>query len=143
GQRKRRCASLAAGHTVALPGPFGWVAIKWKYFFAAVLATRQNETPFVGAVATGMPRDSVAISSLFGTKKSPVATRAFVATTLVVPPSGGFQYDVYVGPFEHRRLVSLGHGLDDANPYGWSIFRPIIHPLSLFVLRVLFWMHDA
>jgi len=141
--QKKPFASIDPGQTVALAGPFEWVAIKSKYFFAAVLATRQNETPFVGAVATGMSRDSVAITSLFGTKKSPVATRAFVATTLVVPPSGGFQYDVYVGPFEHRRLVSLGHGLDDANPYGWSIFRPIIHPVSLFVVRVLFWMHET
>src|SRR6202008_5017700 len=112
---------LDPGQTVALTGPFEWVGIKSKYFFAAVLATRQNETPFVGAVATGMPRDSLAVSSLLGTKLTPAATSARVATTLVVRPSGGFQYDAYIGPFEHRRLVNLGHGLDDANPYCWSI----------------------
>jgi YidC/Oxa1 family membrane protein insertase len=140
--QKKAFTSLDPGQTVALAGPFEWVGIKSKYFFAAVLAARQNETPFVGVLATGMPRDSMAVSSLFGTKLTTVATRARVATTLVVPPSGGFQYDAYVGPFEHRRLVNLGHGLDDANPYGWSVFRPIIHPVSLFVVQVLFWMHE-
>jgi YidC/Oxa1 family membrane protein insertase len=36
----------------------------------------------------------------------------------------------------------MGHDLDDANPYGWSLFRPIIRPVSLFVTSILIWMHD-
>jgi YidC/Oxa1 family membrane protein insertase len=140
--QKQRFASLDPGERVVLNGPFEWVAVKSKYFFAAVLAPEQNARPFAGAIAVGQPRDSVPITGLFGTRRSPLATRAAVTTTIAVPPAGDFRFDVYVGPFEHRRLSQLGHGLDDANPYGWSIFRPIIHPVSVVVVHILFWMHE-
>jgi YidC/Oxa1 family membrane protein insertase len=48
---------------------------------------------------------------------------------------------VYTGPLEYRHLARVGHGLDDANPYGW-IFRPIIQPVSVFVVNILLWMHE-
>ena len=96
-----------------------------------------------GAVATGEAREQVTYGSTFGSRTTLLATRASVVTTLALPPTGAFRYDVYLGPFEHRRLDQLGHGLDDANPYGWSIFRPIIHPVSILVVRILFWMHGA
>jgi YidC/Oxa1 family membrane protein insertase len=140
--QKTTFASLDPGERAVLDGPFEWVAVKSKYFFAAVLAPEQKARPFAGAIAVGQTRDSVAVAGLFGTRRTPLATRAAVTTTLAVPPAGDFRYDVYVGPFEHRRLDRLGHGLDDANPYGWSIFRPIIHPVSLVVVRILFWMHE-
>ena len=135
-------ASLDPGERAVLGGPFEWIAIKSKYFFAAVLAPGQNERPFVGAVVTGAERSPVAVSSFFGARTAALATRAHVVTTLALPSVGTFRYDVYIGPFEHRRLADLGHGLDDANPYGWSFFRPLIHPVSLVVVKILFWMHD-
>ncbi len=141
--QKEAFASLDPGKRAVLDGPFEWVAVKSKYFFAAVLAPDQNARPFAGAVATGAPRESVTVSSLFGSRQTLLATRAGVVTTLPLPPTGAFRYDVYIGPFEHHRLDQLGHGLDDANPYGWSIFRPIIHPVSILVVRILFWMHGA
>ena len=140
--QKKTFASLDPGEKVVLDGPFEWVAVKSKYFFTAVLATEQNTRPFAGAIAVGQLRDSVPVSGMFGTRRSPFATRTAVVTTIAVPPTGDFGYDVYVGPFEHRRLARLGHGLDDANPYGWSIFRPIIHPVSIVVVHILFWMHE-
>lgn len=140
--QKQRFSSLDPGERVVLNGPFEWIAVKSKYFFAAVLAPEQNVRPFAGAIAVGQPRDSVPITGLFGTRRSPLATRAAVTTTIAVPPAGDFRFEVYVGPFEHRRLSQLGHGLDDANPYGWSIFRPIIHPVSVVVVHILFWMHE-
>jgi len=141
--QKETFASVDSGKSVVLDGPFEWVAVKSKYFFAAILAPEQNARPFAGAVATGGARELVTVNSLFGRRQTPMATRAAVLTTLPLPPSGAFRYDVYLGPFEHRRLDRLGHGLDDANPYGWSIFRPIIHPVSIVVVRILFWMHEA
>lgn len=141
--QKETFASLDSGKSAVLDGPFEWVAVKSKYFFAAILAPDQNARLFAGAVATGGPRELVTVSSLFGRRQTPMATRAAVLTTVPLPPSGTFRYDVYLGPFEHRRLDRLGHGLDDANPYGWSIFRPIIHPVSIVVVRILFWMHEA
>jgi YidC/Oxa1 family membrane protein insertase len=139
---KTTFASLDPGERAVLNGPFEWVALKSKYFFTAVMAPEQNARPFAGAVATGMPRAPVPTASLFGTRTSEFATRASVITTLALPPAGTFRFEVYTGPFEHQRLSQLGHGLDDANPYGWSIFRPIIHPVSLVVVEILFWMHD-
>jgi len=139
---KRTFASLDPGERVIVEGPFEWIALKSKYFFAAVLAPAQNERPFAGAVVTGAERIEMPVSGLLGTKNSALAIRASVITALSLPAAGAFRYDVYVGPFEHRRLASLGHGLDDANPYGWAFFRPIIHPVSLVVVRILFWMHE-
>ncbi|HET7380456.1 MAG TPA: membrane protein insertase YidC [Gaiellales bacterium] len=141
--QKEAFASIDPGKRVVMDGPFEWVGVKSKYFFAAILAPEQDARPFAGAVATGEARESVTVASLFGNRVNALATRASVVTTLVLPPTGAFRYDIYLGPFEHRRLDQLGHGLDDANPYGWSIFRPIIHPVSIFVVRVLFWMHEA
>ena len=140
--QKTTFASLDPGERAVLEGPFEWVALKSKYFFTAVLAPEQNARPFAGAVAVGMERTPVPVASLFGTRTSALATRAAVLTTLSLPPAGNFRFDVYAGPFEHQRLSQLGHGLDDANPYGWSIFRPIIHPVSLVVVSILFWMHE-
>ncbi len=140
--QKETFASLDPGERVVVEGPFEWVAVKSKYFFAAVMSPQQNTRPFAGAIVIGQPRDTMTVSGLLGTRRSPLALRAAVTTTIAVPPAGDFRYDIYVGPFEHRRLAQLGHGLDDANPYGWSIFRPIIHPVSIVVVRILFWMHD-
>lgn len=140
--QKTTFAALDPGERAVLEGPFEWVALKSKYFFTAVLAPEQNARPFAGAVAVGMERSPVPVASLFGTRTSALATRAAVLTTLSLPPAGNFRFDVYAGPFEHKRLSQLGHGLDDANPYGWSIFRPIIHPVSLVVVSILFWMHE-
>jgi YidC/Oxa1 family membrane protein insertase len=135
-------SSLDPGERKIEDGPFEWVALKSKYFFTAIMARQQGARPFAGVIATGMERTPVQVHSLFGTRTSALATRASVLTTLALPPSGTFGYELYAGPFEHQRLSHLGHGLDDANPYGWSIFRPIIHPVSLAVVNILGWMHD-
>ncbi len=140
--QKTTFASLDPGERAVLNGPFEWVALKSKYFFTAVMAAEQNARPFAGAAVTGMERTPVPVASFFGTRTSALATKAAVLTTLALPPTGTFHFEVYAGPFEHQRLSQLGHGLDDANPYGWSIFRPIIHPVSLVVVSILFWMHD-
>ena len=117
------------GDRAVLDGPFEWVGVKSKYFFTAALALEEGQPKFGGAIAVGGPRTGKA------------ATRTALALTLPVPPAGGFQYQVYAGPLEYRHLARVGHGLDDANPYGW-IFRPIIQPVSVFVVNILLWMHE-
>jgi YidC/Oxa1 family membrane protein insertase len=121
--------SFAPGKRRVLDGPFEWVGLKSKYFLVAVVATREGAPQFGGALVSGVPRAKRA------------APRAEVDLTLPAP-TGGFAYGVYAGPLEHRRLRAMGHGFDDANPYGWSFLRPIIHPVSLVVVDVLLWMHD-
>jgi YidC/Oxa1 family membrane protein insertase len=122
-------SKLEPGERAVLDGPFEWLGVKSKYFFTAALALEEGQPKFGGAIAIGGPRNG----------KN--ATRASVTTTMSVPPAGGFQYQVFTGPLEYRHLARVGHGLDDANPYGW-IFRPIIQPVSVFVVNILLWMHE-
>lgn len=122
-------SSLDPGERAVLEGPFEWVGVKSKYFFTAALALDEGQPKFAGAIAVGGPRTGKA------------ASRADVTVTMSVPATGAFQYQVYAGPLEYRQLAKMGHGLDDANPYGW-IFRPIIQPVSVFVVNILLWMHE-
>ncbi len=130
--------SVKPGERKILDGPFEWTGIKSKYFFTAALAVEENQPRFGATIVEGGPR-TVSASSLFG--RSAVGTRAAVAVTLPVPPAGAFDYQVYVGPLEYRRLSQLGHDLDDANPYG-GFLQPIIQPVSVLVVNILIWMHD-
>ncbi len=109
-------------------GPFEWAGVKSKYFFFAALALDEGQPTFAGAIAVGGPRNGRA------------ASRANVTVTMPVT-SGTFRYQVYAGPLDNRQLAPLGHGLDDANPYG-GIFRPIIQPVSVVVTAILLWMHE-
>ncbi len=121
--------SLEPGEREELSGPFDWVAIKSKYFLAAVL-TRSPDRPTVGgAVAVG------------GERSGRHANRAYVTASLAAP-GGAFEHEVYVGPQEYRRLARIGHDLEDVNPYGW-IFRPIIRPFAILIVHILLWMHDT
>ena len=122
-------SSLDPGERAVLDGPFEWAGVKSKYFFVAALAFDENQAKFGGAIAVGAPRTG---------KRT---TRAAVVLTLAVPPGGDFRYGLYLGPLDHRRLAALDHGLDDANPYG-GFLRPVIHPVSIFVVNVLVWIHE-
>jgi YidC/Oxa1 family membrane protein insertase len=122
-------SKLKPGERAVLDGPFEWIGVKSKYFFTAALALEEGQPKFGGVIAVGGPRTGKA------------ATRASVITTMPLPPAGRFQYQLYAGPLEYRQLSRIGHGLDDANPYG-GIFRPIIQPVSVFVVNILLWMHE-
>ncbi|HEV8381112.1 MAG TPA: membrane protein insertase YidC [Gemmatimonadales bacterium] len=122
-------SGIKPGQRALFNGPFEWVGVKSKYFFTAALALEEGQPTFAGAVAVG------------GERTGRAASRADVMITMPVPPSGTFRYQVYAGPLENRHLAPLGHGLDDANPYG-GIFRPIIQPVSVFVVNILLWMHE-
>ncbi|MBI2073654.1 MAG: membrane protein insertase YidC, partial [Gemmatimonadetes bacterium] len=121
--------SLDPGERRELAGPFEWVAIKSKYFMAAVLTTDDRGPRLGGAVAVG------------GQRPGGYESQAHVTASLAAP-AGRFQFAVYAGPQEYRRLARIGHNLEDINPYGW-IFRPIIRPFSILIMQILLWMHDA
>ena len=120
---------LEAGKSREMPGPFDWVAIKSKYFMAAILTIADGAPRLGGAVAVGGPREGHS------------ATSADVRTSLAAP-GGRFRFAVYVGPQEYSRLARLGHQLEDINPYGW-VFRPVIRPFSIWIVQLLLWMHDT
>jgi YidC/Oxa1 family membrane protein insertase len=121
--------SLDPGERRELSGPFEWVAIKSKYFVAAVLALQEGEPRFGGALAVGMP------------KAGRYETELDVEASLPAP-GGRFRHSVYVGPQEYRRLKRIGHDFEDVNPYGW-VFRPIIRPFANFIVLILLWMHET
>jgi len=120
---------LEAGKPRDMPGPFDWVAIKSKYFMAAILTIAEGAPRLGGAVAVGGPREGH------------YATSADVRASLAAP-GGQFRFAVYVGPQEYSRLARIGHSLEDINPYGW-VFRPVIRPFSIWIVQLLLWMHDA
>jgi YidC/Oxa1 family membrane protein insertase len=122
-------SSIRPDQRALLNGPFEWVGVKSKYFLTAALALEDGQPTFGGAIAIGGPRSGRA------------ASRAEVLITMAVPPGGSFHYSVYTGPLDSRQLGRIGHGLDDANPYG-GIFRPIIRPVSAFVTAIMLWMHE-
>ena len=121
-------SSIRPDQRALLNGPFEWVGVKSKYFLTAALALEEGQPTFGGAIAIGGPRNGKA------------ASRATVLITMPVPAAGTFRYSVYSGPLDYRHLGRMGHGLDDANPYG-GIFRPIVRPVSVFVTSILLWMH--
>ncbi|HEV2671682.1 MAG TPA: membrane protein insertase YidC [Gemmatimonadales bacterium] len=122
-------SKIKPGERALLDGPFEWVGVKSKYFFTAALALEEGQPTFGGAIAVG------------GVRSGKMASRADVTLTLPVQ-GGAFRYQVYAGPLDYRQLSKMGHDLDDANPYGWSLFRPIIRPVSLFVTSILLWLHE-
>jgi YidC/Oxa1 family membrane protein insertase len=128
GTENLKFSSLDPGERSTLDGPFEWVAVKSKYFIAAILAIDEGQPRFGGALATG------------GARTGRTATDVHVAVSLPVP-SASFSHSVYVGPQEYRRLAGIGHDLEDANPYGW-ILRPVIRPFAILIVRVLLWMHE-
>ena len=122
-------SKIKPGERALFDGPFEWVGVKSKYFFTAALALEEGQPTFGGAIAVG------------GARTGKLASRTDVTLTLPVQ-AGGFRYQVYAGPLDYRQLSRMGHDLDDANPYGWSVFRPIIRPVSVFVTNILLWMHE-
>jgi YidC/Oxa1 family membrane protein insertase len=120
--------SLDPGESRELAGPFEWIAVKSKYFVAALLTIEENQLQLGGAVVVGGP------------KPGRHATSADVWASLPAP-GGTFGFSMYVGPQEYRRLVRMGHSLPYANPYGW-ILRPIIRPFPNLLVVVLLWLHE-
>src|SRR6266516_4764723 len=118
----------------------------YRHYSVVTKASKTERTDFSGirpnqrALLEGQPTFGGAIA-IGGPRKGKAASRATVLITMPVQPAGTFRYSVYAGPLDYRQLGRMGHGLDDANPYG-GIFRPIIRPVSLFVTSILLWMHE-
>ena len=109
-------------------GPLDWVALKNKYFVvAAVVDTVSDARPFGGLIAND------------------TSVRYAANLTAALPPNNNraFSYRLYVGPQEHDRLSAVGNRLQDVNPVGWRVFRPILRPLADAILWALVTMHRA
>lgn len=122
---------LEDGEVRPVPGgPFHWVAVKSKYFLAAVVAGGEDGPMFGGATIRGLgpgPRDE---------------QQARVSTSLPVPAgTPGFSFGAYLGPQDYGRLDAIGQDLQDVNSYGYQWLQPVIRPLVAIVMPILVWMH--
>jgi YidC/Oxa1 family membrane protein insertase len=109
-------------------GPLDWVALKNKYFVAAVIIDdKASAKPFGGALAEP------------GTERF----TANVSATLPADSASSFSYRIYVGPQDFDRLNHIGHEFQNVNSYGWRVLRPIIRPLGHFLTWAVLSLHDA
>ncbi|MDZ4673177.1 MAG: membrane protein insertase YidC [Gemmatimonadota bacterium] len=130
-----RFQSVDQGEPLLLSGPFEWVAVKSKYFVAAVFAMDSTQP----AGARGR------LSGARAFHADPLSAKPAlvdVEASLPVGSDGSFHYLVYAGPMEYPRLNALGNEFDDVNPYGWPGFRSLIRPVALGARWLLVWMHE-
>lgn len=119
--------------TDTIAGPAQWAGIKDRYFLLATVAEGKG---FDRVMARDVPDQKYQNQG-----KERVAPRAQITTSLPLAADGGFAYDAYMGPLEHDRLVTIGHGLEEVNPYGYRWLRPIVRPISAVVLWALRELH--
>jgi len=117
-----------------LPGTAKWVGLKDRYFLLGTVAGGQSA--FERVLVRNLPDERYPSAG-----KPRVAPRAQVTTVLPLAAGGRFAYDAYMGPLEHDRLVAIGHGLEEVNPYGYRWLRPIVRPISAVVLWTLHELH--
>lgn len=120
---------LDPGQTRFEDGPLDWVASKNKYFILVAMSDTAR-MPFAGTVLEGLPRSA-----------SKAATRASATIVQPLTQDGAFAFTIYSGPQEWRRLLALGHDLQNVNPFGGP-FRAIIQPAATLLMRTLLWAHD-
>jgi len=111
-------------------GPLIWAALKNKFFVLALLAGASDET------ATGS-------DYLGGLVVSPgtLPERVSVGAAQSIGTDGAFAHRLVLGPQDHASLASLGQGLEEVNPYGGRIFRPIVRPFVSIILAILVFLH--
>lgn len=114
----------------SLDGPLRWAAVKSKYFVEVILPGRQSGgTDFLAGIRA---------------EEGPVVggpLRIRVGTP--VGEAGGYAYRAYLGPIERERLIAIGDDLEEVNPYGWRLFRPIVRPFVGIVLWLVRFLHES
>ncbi len=110
-------------------GPFMWAAFKSKFFVFAVLAGEEGE-------------EGDYLGGLF-VRPTPVEGRTQMTVTHPVGIDGAFDYRLFVGPQDYARLSSIGSDLEDVNPYGWRVLRPVLRPIVSVIMSVLSFLHNT
>ena len=107
-------------------GPLSWVALKNKYFVAAAVQPMDGQGAFGGLIAKAGPGGASSVQA-----------------TLPLDREGAFDVRLFFGPQEYGRLAAVAEELEDVNPYGWRLFRPIILPLAHLVIWLLTGLHNV
>lgn len=105
----------------SLRGQVDWVAVKSKYFVAAV-------------IPSGETRGAELIGERFGETADPAVRYGYsTSLAMAVPGPDGDRFRMYVGPMEYYRIREYGLGLYDMVDYGWDFFEAVTRPLAKFV----------
>jgi YidC/Oxa1 family membrane protein insertase len=118
-------SKLDPGEQRLVSGPITWIAAKNKYFIVGALVLA-NEAPFAEAKVIGGAR---------------TGRRATHASGIAIQPlrNNAFGFELYTGPQEWRRLLALGRGFENSNPYG-GFLQGVVQPFATIVMRILLWM---
>ena len=107
-------------------GPMTWVAARNKYFLTALIAPGANQ--FLAVRMQGGPRVG---------RIAPTAS----ATAVLPIRDGRFGFDLYAGPQSWSQLRTVGHDLENVNPYGGWI--PGVQPFAAVCMRILLWIRQT
>lgn len=124
-----RSVLLEKADPTVVNGPLLWTAFRNKFFVAALLAGESEE----------VAADDLLGGLLVGPSDLP--DRVFVTAAQTVA-DGSYAYRLYLGPQQYALLSSLGQGMEEVNPYGWRLFRPIIRPFVSVIMTVLNFLHE-
>jgi YidC/Oxa1 family membrane protein insertase len=134
-ERIRRTAISKIKTADTIAGPLVWAGIKDRYFLIALInpgAARFSQLRLDGAQDVTYRVDGEALRS----------PRARGRVALPLSPEGAFHLQAYLGPQEHNRLATVGHELEEVNPYGYRWLRPVVRPIAAVVLWALKGLHD-
>ena len=125
-----RSTLLEKAEPVVVEGPLIWAAFRSKFFVVALLPGEDGE----------VLSDSDYLGGLL-VRESTLPERVRVGAARAVSDGQPFEYRLFIGPQEYALLSSLGQGMDEVNPYGWRVFRPIIRPIVSIIMTVLVFLH--
>lgn len=114
-----------------LNGDISWVAVKNKYFTAAIMPDSPGEA-----------RGAELVGDVLGTRNGSRADwKNLVARLDMGAPSASDntdQFHLYLGPVEYYNLASYGRDLYDMVDYGWDFFEWMTRPLAKYFFIPIF-----
>lgn len=113
-------ASEAVG-SKSLRGKVDWIAVKSKFFVAAVMPEGDSDGAELEGERFGEPSDSL--------MRQEFAARL----AMPFPDEGSVGLRAYLGPMEYYRIRDYNKGLYDVVDYGWDFFETVTRPLAKFV----------
>lgn len=126
-----RSTLLTKADPEVVNGPLLWSAFRNKFFVMAMLAAESEAevTPenLLGGILVG---------------ESPLEDRVRVLAAQSVA-SGDYGFRVFMGPQEYALLSTVGQGMEEVNPYGWKVFRPVLRPIVRQILKMFVFLHTS
>jgi len=125
-----RSTLLTKAEPTVVEGPLLWAAFRSKFFVIALLAGDSDEATETGPYLGGL--------LVRGTE---LEERVRIGTAQSISEGEPLDYRLFLGPQEYARLSSLGQGMEEVNPYGWRIFRPIVRPIVSVIMTIFVFLH--